>query len=267
MQVLSPAGMFHSPRYYSGVRAGNMVFTAGRVAKNPDGSVFAPGDSERQTEHIMECLGAIMAEGGGTLQDVVMVRTYFVDSSDWPMIHEIRQRYMGDHYPPHTGVEVRNLGSPDIRLEIEVTAVAGKGAACSSPEGDHMSIIALNPQDIYNSPRYYSGVKVGNMIFTAGRVPLDLEGNVVAPNDARAQTEKIMEELGTILAQGGCTLQDVVIVHTYCLYAEDMPTIHEVRQRHMGDHFPPHTGTEVDKPSWVERGIRVEIEVVAVATD
>jgi enamine deaminase RidA (YjgF/YER057c/UK114 family) len=46
-----------------------------------------------------------------------------------------------------------------------------------------------------------------------------------------------------------------------------MPIIHEVRQRYMGDHYPPHTGTEVDKPSWVKRGIRVEIEVIAVASD
>jgi len=267
MQILNSAGIYHSPRYYSGVRAGDLVFTAGRVAKNPDGSVFAPGDTERQAEHIMECLEAIMAEAGGTLQDVVMVHTYYLDSSDWPMMHDVRQRYMGDHYPPHTGTKVRNLGSPDIRLEIEVTAVVGQRPGGPSAKGDHMSIIALNPPSIYNSPRYYSGVRAGNMIFTAGRVPLDLEGNVVAPNDARAQTEKIMEDLGAILAQGGCTLQDVVFVHTYCLYGEDMPVIHEVRQHHMGDHFPPHTGTKVDKPSWVESGMRVEIEVIAVASD
>jgi len=234
MQILNSAGIYHSPRYYSGVRAGDLVFTAGRVAKNPDGSVFAPGDTERQAEHIMECLEAIMAEAGGTLQDVVMVHTYYLE---------------------------------DIRLEIEVTAVVGRRPGGTSAEGDHMSIVALNPPSIYNSPRYYSGVRAGNMIFTAGRVPLDLEGNVVAPNDARAQTEKIMEDLGAILAQGGCTLQDVVFVHTYCLYGEDMPVIHEVRQHHMGDHFPPHTGTKVDKPSWVESGMRVEIEVIAVASD
>jgi enamine deaminase RidA (YjgF/YER057c/UK114 family) len=267
MQVLNPAGIFHSPRYYSGVRAGTLIFTAGRVAKNPDGSVFAPGDSGRQAAHIMECLRGIIAEGGGTLRDVVNVHTYYIDSSDWPMIHEIRQHYMGDHYPPHTGTKVSNLGSPDIRLEIEVTAVVERSPARFSAEGDHMSITPLNPQSIYNSPRYYSGVRAGNMIFTAGRVPLDLEGNVVAPNDAGPQTEKIMEDLRAILDEGGCTLQDVVFVHTYCLYGEDMPVIHTVRQQHMGNHYPPHTGTKVDNPSWEERGIRVEIEVIAVAAD
>ena len=125
----------------------------------------------------------------------------------------------------------------------------------------------LNPKTIYNTPRYYSGVRAGNMIFTAGRVPLDLDGNVVAPNDARAQTENIMQSLQAILAEGGATLQDVVYVHTMYLDATDMPVIHEVRQRYMGDHYPPHTGTKQDSQSWVERGIRLEIEVFAVVED
>ena len=125
----------------------------------------------------------------------------------------------------------------------------------------------LNPKTIYNTPRYYSGVRAGNMIFTAGRVPLDIDGNVVAPNDARAQTENIMESLQAILAEGGATLQDVVYVHTMYLDGADMPAIHEVRERFMDGHFPPHTGSKQDSQSWVERGIRLEIEVIAVVED
>ena len=123
MQILNPEDIYHSPRYYSGVKAGNMIFTAGRVALNLDGSVFAPGDTRRQVEHIMECFKVILAEGGATFQDVVKINTYYVDDSDGPVIHEVRQRYMGDHYPPHTGTKVANLDPPDLKVEIEVTAV------------------------------------------------------------------------------------------------------------------------------------------------
>jgi 2-iminobutanoate/2-iminopropanoate deaminase len=125
----------------------------------------------------------------------------------------------------------------------------------------------LKPDGFFASPRYWPGVRAGNMIFTAGRVPLDQDGNVFAPNDAAAQTENIMEALQAILAEGGATLQDVVYVYTMFLYPEDMPAIHDVRQRFMGDHYPPHTGQRVDSPSWVERGIRLEIEVMAVVED
>lgn len=125
----------------------------------------------------------------------------------------------------------------------------------------------LNPEGLYHSPRYYSGVRAGNMIFTAGRVPIDPAGKVVAPNDAEAQTEHIMQDLQMILAEGGAALQNVVYVHTYFLDSKDMPVIHQVRQRFMGDHYPPHTGTKIDSPSWIERGIRLEIEVFAFVED
>lgn len=125
----------------------------------------------------------------------------------------------------------------------------------------------LKPEGVYCSPRYYPGVRAGNTIYTAGRVPVDLEGNVVAPNDACAQTENIMEALQKILAEGGATLQDIVHVRTYFLYAEDMPVIHEVRQRFLGEHLPPHTGVKMQSDSWVERGIRLEIEVFAYVED
>jgi 2-iminobutanoate/2-iminopropanoate deaminase len=125
----------------------------------------------------------------------------------------------------------------------------------------------LKPDGVYASPRYWPGVRAGNTIYTAGRVPLDEDGNVFAPNDAAAQTENIMEALQAILAEGGATLQDVVYVYTMFLYPEDMPAIHDVRERFMDGHFPPHTGQKVDSPSWVERGIRLEIEVMAVVED
>ena len=121
----------------------------------------------------------------------------------------------------------------------------------------------VNPKGIYNCDRYHSGVRVGNTIHTAGRIPVDSEGRVVAPHDASAQTEQIMQDMIRILGEGGGTLQDVVCVRTYYLDPEDMPAIHATRQRYMGDHKPPHTGIPMNSPSWVENGIRLEIEMVA----
>jgi enamine deaminase RidA (YjgF/YER057c/UK114 family) len=124
----------------------------------------------------------------------------------------------------------------------------------------------LNPDGIYHSSRYASGIRAGNTIYTAGRVPIDVDGNVVAPNDARAQTEHILESLKLILAEGGATLQDVVHVRTYRLRSEDMPTIFEVLHRYL-EHRPPHTGVNMESEYWEESGIRLEIEVTAVVEE
>ena len=125
----------------------------------------------------------------------------------------------------------------------------------------------LNPEGIYNSPNYYSGLKAGDFIFTAGRVPVDETGDVVSPNDAEAQTKKIMEDLESILEEGGATLQDVVHINTLYFSGDDMPIIHEVRQDYFGEHYPPHTGIQNKSRSWEESGIRLEIEVMAVIED
>jgi enamine deaminase RidA (YjgF/YER057c/UK114 family) len=122
----------------------------------------------------------------------------------------------------------------------------------------------LKPDHIYCSPRYAPGILAGNTIYTAGRVPVDLNGNIVAPNDARAQTEQILDCLEAILAEGNATFKDVVYIHTYYLYEKDMPVIFEVLHGRMGTLLPPHTGNHQSSSSWEERGIRLELEMTAV---
>jgi len=125
----------------------------------------------------------------------------------------------------------------------------------------------INPASIFNSPRYASAIRAGSTIYTAGRVPIDLDGSVYAPNDPAAQTEHILQCLKVILAEGGASFKDVVLIHTYYLFQEDMGAIFEVMQKHFEDHRPPHTGMRQDSTSWKERGIRLEIELVAVVED
>jgi 2-iminobutanoate/2-iminopropanoate deaminase len=129
-----------------------------------------------------------------------------------------------------------------------------------------MAIQVLNPEGMYHSKRYASGMKAGNLITTAGRVPLALDGSVVAPGDAAAQTAHILRELDLILKAGGASLQDVVHIHTYFQTSADMPEIHRVRQEMFGDHYPPHTGTNAASSDWKRRGIQLEIEVTAVCS-
>ncbi len=122
----------------------------------------------------------------------------------------------------------------------------------------------LKPDSIFASPKYNPGIKVNNTIYTAGRVPVDINGDIVSPNDAKNQTVQIMECLKVILAEGGATLNDVVYIHTYYLHEEDMAEIFGVYQDFFGDHKPPHTGSRQDSKSWEKKGIRLEVEVTAV---
>lgn len=122
----------------------------------------------------------------------------------------------------------------------------------------------LKPDSIYASPRYAPGILAGNTIFTAGRIPIDIDGNIVAPHDARAQTEQILDCLEKILAEGGAGLKDVVNIHTYYLHEDDMSAIFEVLHTRIGSYLPPHTGSHQSSSSWEKKGIRLELEITAV---
>ena len=62
----------------------------------------------------------------------------------------------------------------------------------------------------------------GRVVFTAGAVPLDGEGNLVGEGDYEAQTEQVAANLEAQLAAGGATAADVVKTTVYVV-AGDVP--------------------------------------------
>jgi 2-iminobutanoate/2-iminopropanoate deaminase len=50
-----------------------------------------------------------------------------VDRGDRDAVTAERLKFFGDHRPPHTGVIVAGLGSPEVRVEVEVTVYLPRG--------------------------------------------------------------------------------------------------------------------------------------------
>lgn len=122
-EKIQPEGMFQTPSYVHGLRAGNTLYVAGQVAKDANGELVAPGDAEGQARCVYENLRRVLEEAGATFDDVVKVTTFLVDRADSPIVSKIRFEYFGDHRPPHTGLIIAGLGSPEVKLEVEVIAV------------------------------------------------------------------------------------------------------------------------------------------------
>jgi 2-iminobutanoate/2-iminopropanoate deaminase len=76
-----------------------------------------------QSRQIYKNIGRILSAAGADWTDVVKVTTYLVDRADSPGVSEVRFEYFGDYRPPHTGLIVAGLGSPEIRDEVDVIAV------------------------------------------------------------------------------------------------------------------------------------------------
>lgn len=82
-------------------------------------------DMRGQAEQVFENIKAVLAEAGGTLDDVVKLNGYMVDMDvNYPAYAEVRSRYLrGDKLPAFTLVEVKSLVPREALLEVEAIAI------------------------------------------------------------------------------------------------------------------------------------------------
>ena len=119
----------------------------------------------------------------------------------------------------------------------------------------------INPQDgpPHGGP-YSHGIRVGDMVFTAGQGPFNAAGDLVG-DDVAAQTEVVLDNIERILAEAGSSLRDVVRVTAHLQDLKgDFAAYNAVYARRFGDHRPCRTtvGSTLG-------GFLVEIDVIAIA--
>ena len=110
--------------YSQGVRAGNLVFTAGQIALDPvTQQVVTPGITE-QTTRVMENLKAILEAAGTSLARVVKATVFLKDFNDFGAMNAVYGAYLapeGVAPPARSTVEVSRLPK-DVLVEIELVA-------------------------------------------------------------------------------------------------------------------------------------------------
>ena len=116
-------------------------------------------------------------------------------------------------------------------------------------------------QGVHKTTGYSHAAKAGGLIFVAGQVAQDVDGNVIGRGDIEAQAVQIFENLKAVLASAGATLDDVVKMTTYATSLAYRPKIAEVRGRYFKTYFPPNTFVVVASLAAPE--YLLEIEAVA----
>ena len=121
-EIIQPDGMYKTPSYVHAIRAGNTLYLAGQVARDEHGAVVGQ-DAAAQARQVYTNIGRVLAAAGARWTDVVKVTTYLVDRADSQAVSAVRFEHFGDHRPPHTGLIVAGLGSPELKVEVDVIAV------------------------------------------------------------------------------------------------------------------------------------------------
>jgi reactive intermediate/imine deaminase len=103
---------------------GTRVLTvSGQVALDASGQLVGDDDAEEQARQCLRNIDTLLKAGGATRNDVVRVGVFLTDIGDRSAVAKARTEYFGDHRPAATLFEVSALVAPELKVEIEATAV------------------------------------------------------------------------------------------------------------------------------------------------
>ncbi|MEU7576264.1 RidA family protein [Streptomyces sp. NPDC041068] len=106
-----------------------LVFVAGQVAVDAEGTTVGTGDLAAQVERCYLNIGTALAAAGASFDDVAKLTVYVVDWTPDKMplfldgVARAAARLGGAPVPPGTLVGVAALAAPEYLVEVEATAV------------------------------------------------------------------------------------------------------------------------------------------------
>lgn len=102
--------------------ASRILHVSGTVGVRTDGSI--PDDVAEQAEVTWQNIGAICAEAGMTLGDIVSITTYAVAGEPLAGVMAARDRALGGRRVASVLITVPALARPEWKMEIAAVAVA-----------------------------------------------------------------------------------------------------------------------------------------------
>jgi len=116
---VSPAAP--NPSLSPATKFGNLVFVSGQTGRHPvTGEVGK--DIREQTRNVLERIKQILTAAGTSMDNVLTATTYVIRRDDVPAYNEEYAKYFPTNKPARTTVTVASLNSPDLLIEITVTA-------------------------------------------------------------------------------------------------------------------------------------------------
>ncbi len=111
---------------------------------------------------------------------------------------------------------------------------------------------------------YAQAVRAGNLIFTAGQIPIDPATQQVVVGGIAEQTKRVMENLKAILEEAGSSLDRVIKTTVFLKDLSDFSAMNAVYAEYLevDGEAPARTTAEVSR---LPRNVLVEIELIAEA--
>lgn len=108
---------------------------------------------------------------------------------------------------------------------------------------------------------YSPALKIGDMVFLSGSIPLDPVSGQLVDGGIREQTTRVMENIKALLAAAGADFDQVVRTTVFMIDLGEFAAMNEIYASYFTAPYPARSTVQVVK---LPKDVRVEIDVIAV---
>jgi 2-iminobutanoate/2-iminopropanoate deaminase len=108
---------------------------------------------------------------------------------------------------------------------------------------------------------YSQAVRMGNLLFCSGQIPLDPATGELVSGDVAAQTRQVFANLGAVLSEAGAGFEHVARTTVYLADMNDFAAMNAVYATFFNAPAPARSTIQA---AGLPRNARVEIDVIAV---
>ena len=107
---------------------------------------------------------------------------------------------------------------------------------------------------------YSQAIKVGNLVYTSGQIPIDPATGMFVAGGIKEQTRQSLLNVKNILEEAGLTMSDVVKTTVFMADMNDFADMNAVYAEFFAEPYPARSAVAVKT---LPKGALVEIEVIA----
>lgn len=107
--------------YSQAVEVNGMVYLSGQISIDPKTNEVFTGDIQKQTEMVMENVGAVLKEADLQFSNVIKTTIFLTDMNDFAKVNEVYAKYFTESFPSRSCIQVAGLPK-GVNVEVEVIA-------------------------------------------------------------------------------------------------------------------------------------------------
>ena len=116
-----------------------------------------------------------------------------------------------------------------------------------------------------NAPKalgpYSSALRVGQLLFISGQVPVDPATGQMVEGDIAAQTRRVLDSIGGLLEAGGLSFSHVARTTVFLADMNDFAAMNDTYRTYFTEPFPARSTVQAAR---LPRDARIEIDAIAV---